>query len=116
LERQEDAAGRPLVRRQCEQVLSLERGGPCGDLIAVTAGEHVGQGRLAGPVRTHQRVHLAGGNLEGETLQDLLAVDGRVQIGDRQHQRVSSTRNWAITESASSTLSTVCCLRGAAVV
>jgi len=55
------------------------------------------------------------GDLEREALDNLGAVDTGVKVLNLEHQRVSSTRNWAMTASASSTVSTVCCLRGATV-
>ena len=41
-----------------------------------------GQGALAGPVWTHDRVDLSLLNVEVYALEDLLALDGRVEILD----------------------------------
>ena len=46
---------------------------PAGDLIARPAGQGIGQRRLARPVRPHDRVHLAGGQIEGRPLRMRLA-------------------------------------------
>ena len=45
-----------------------------GDLIAGAAGEHAGQRALAGAVRPHDRMHLAGADAEVDPLQDLAPV------------------------------------------
>src|ERR1700732_4499125 len=49
------------------------------------AGEHVGKRALARAVRAHDGVHLAGADLECQSLEDLVAADGDVQVVDAQH-------------------------------
>ena len=48
------------------------------------AHQDVRERRLAGAVGPHDGVHLALGELEVDTLQDLGAVDRRVQVADNQ--------------------------------
>src|SRR5690606_35753803 len=98
-----------------QQILAVESRGPFGHLVALAPGQDVGQGRLAGAVRTHDRVNFAGRNVQGPALEDRLAVDLGMQVGNRQHQLVSSARYCAMTSRASSIVSTDFCLRGAAV-
>jgi len=87
LERQEDALGRPLGRLERQQVLAAPGHGALGRLIARPAGQGVAQGRLAGPVRPHDGVHLAGRNVERQPLEDRLVADRDVEIGDGEgHQ------------------------------
>ena len=49
-----------LFRRQRQQVAALESHFPARDLVARAARQRVGEGALAGAVRPHDRVHLAG--------------------------------------------------------
>ncbi len=53
-----------------------------GDLEAGVAHDRVGQRRLAGPVRAHHRVDLAGADVEVHALEDLLLAGGDVQVSD----------------------------------
>ena len=77
--------GGALVRRQRQQVLPHERHAALGHFIAVAAGQHIGQRRLAGAVRPHDGVHLAGTDAERQALEDLLAVNFGVKIVDLEH-------------------------------
>ncbi len=56
-----------------------------GDLVVLAAGQHAGQGGLAGAVRPHDGVDFAGFNLEVDAAQDFRAVDVGVQILDLEH-------------------------------
>src|ERR1700737_396473 len=57
-----------------------------GHLVAVTTGEHRGERALAGPVRPHDRMHLAAVYREINAAQDLAAVrEPRMQITDLEH-------------------------------
>ena len=58
LEGEEEAALRALVRPQLQDRLAVEEDVALGDLVRRVAHERVGEGRLAGPVRAHDRVHL----------------------------------------------------------
>ena len=42
-----------------QQVLAVEGHAAAGDLVALAAGQHVGERALARAVRAHDRVHLA---------------------------------------------------------
>ena len=61
LEGQEDARGGPLLGRQLQQVLALVEHLALGHLVALAAGQDVGQGGFARAVRPHDGVHLARG-------------------------------------------------------
>ena len=74
LERQEDPGGGAVLGRHREQVLPLEED-LAGDVVGLVAGEHVGEGALAGPVRPHERVHLARFELEADAPEDLVVAD-----------------------------------------
>src|SRR5690606_38355964 len=58
------------------------------DVITVAAGQHIGQRRLAGAVRPHDRMDLAGRDDQVDAAQDLLAVDGGVEVLDLEHSVV----------------------------
>ena len=76
-------------------------GGGLGDLLAPEADlalghlqrrvahDRVGERRLAGAVRPHQRVDLARGHLEVEPLEDLLALGAHVQVAYLQISHLS---------------------------
>ena len=85
LQREEQAAGGALVRRQAEQLLAVDGDRARGDLVVAAAHEHVRQRRLARAVRPHERVHLARLHLEVDAAQDLVALDRRVEVDDPQH-------------------------------
>ena len=53
------------------------------------AGQHLRQRALAGAVRTHDGVHLAGVDREIDALEDLLVAGARVKVSDFQHRRCS---------------------------
>ena len=85
LERQEHAGRGALGRVHGEQILAIPGDAAVGDLVVILAGEHIGEGRLAGAVRPHDGMHLAGGEREVEAFQDFAAVDIDVQILDLKH-------------------------------
>ena len=62
----------------------LEVDVPLGYLILKVAHQGIGQGALAGAVRTHDGVNFAFGHLQVHALQDLFALNGNVQILDGQ--------------------------------
>ena len=74
LEGEEEAALRALVGAHLRHVLAVEEQAPLGDLVGRVAHERVGEGRLAGAVRPHDRVHLVRVHLEVDALDDLGAV------------------------------------------
>src|SRR5690606_13480241 len=84
LHREVEAGAGPLPRRQGEEVLAVAGHGPAEDLVAGPAGDDVGEGRLAGPVGTHDRVDLAAADDEVDPVEDLLAGDGGSQAFDAQ--------------------------------
>ena len=62
--------------------LAVERGRALGDLVVRVAHQGVAQGALARAVGPHQGVDLALADREVDPLEDLLAVDGDVQVVD----------------------------------
>ena len=74
LEREEEAALGALVGRELGDVVAVEDDPAVGDLIAGMAHERVREGRLAGAVWPHDRVHLVRVDLEVDTLDDLRPV------------------------------------------
>ena len=84
LHRQEEATPGALPGRQAQELLTVDRDRATSHLVLVAAHERVRQRRLAGSVRSHDRVHLTGTHLEVDAAQDLVAGDGRVQIDDLQ--------------------------------
>ena len=80
LEGQEDALAGALFGRQGQEVLALEEDLACGDGVARPAGQHVGERALAGAVRAHDGVDLAGLHREVEAAQDLVVADPGVKV------------------------------------
>ena len=87
LEGQEHALAGPLVGRHVEQVAPEIADAALGDLVTLAPGQHRRQGRLAGAVRPHDRVHLARRDREVDPLQDLAPIIGepRMQVFDFEH-------------------------------
>ena len=80
LEAEEQAQARPVFDRHVQQILPQERRRTFGDGELFIAREHRRERRLARTVGAHDGMHLAGSDLEVDAPQDLLAVDGRMQI------------------------------------
>ena len=89
LEGQEHARARALLGCQRQQVLAVERHAAAGDLVALAAGQHVGQRALARAVGSHDGVHLARADVEVEAVEDLCAVDLDVEVLDLEHRSCS---------------------------
>ena len=86
LEGEEEPGGRALLRLQLQQVPAvIEHLAPV-HRVALAAGEHIGERALAGPVRPHHGMHLAGADREIDPVQDRLALDRGVEIADFKHQ------------------------------
>ena len=75
LEAEEQAPGGPLVGGQRGDVLARQQDPAGGDLVDRVAEQRVGQRRLPGAVRAHQRVELARADGQGHAAQDLAVVD-----------------------------------------
>ena len=84
LEGHEQAGPGALVGGGLGDVGAVEADRALGHLEARVAHDRVGERRLAGAVRPHQRVHLASAHLEVEALEDLLLLGGYVQVLDLQ--------------------------------
>src|SRR5262249_30733831 len=65
-----------------------------GHLVAIASGQHRGEGRFAGAVRPHDRVHFAVANQQIDAFQDFTAVVAkpRVQVFDFKHQPTLPSR------------------------
>src|SRR5690606_19723295 len=94
LERQEDALRRSLGRVQRQQVLAPPGRRAVRRLIARPSAERVAQRRLAGPVRPHDGVHLAGRDIQRQALEDRLVSDGDVEVGDGEHGQSIIMEAW----------------------
>ena len=82
LEGEEEARARALLGVGLGDVVAVEDDLAVGDLERGVAHDRVREGRLAGAVRAHQRVHLARRDLEVEALEDLLVLGADVKVGD----------------------------------
>ncbi len=80
LKRHEEARAGALVGLGLGDVLALEADAALGDLVGRVAQDRVRERRLAGPVRAHQRVHLAAADGQVHAAEDLLVLDGDVQV------------------------------------
>ncbi len=83
LKREKEAALGPLVGFHLDDVLAVEEDLALGDLVGRMAHERVGERRLAGAVRPHDRVHLVRVDGQVDAADDLRAVLERdVQVLD----------------------------------
>ena len=80
LEREEHALGGALVGRHLQQVFALEQDFAAGDFVARLAGDDVGERRLAGAVRPHDRVHFARVHGQRKPVENLTLLDTDLQI------------------------------------
>ncbi len=78
LEGEEHAGLGPLVGRPLGDVVAEELDRPGGDLVLGRAHQRAAEGRLAGSVRAHDGVHLAGVHREIEAPQDLGALGDQI--------------------------------------
>ena len=74
LHRQEEAGASALVDGHLQQIFAVEKHLALGDLILWVAGDGVGQGGLAGTVRAHDGVDLAGVDGQVNALEDFLRL------------------------------------------
>src|SRR4029079_16427824 len=85
---EERAGAGALVDGHREDVLAVEGHRAAGDRVLGVAGDRVGQGRLARPVRAHDRVRLTGADGQVDATEDLLGVvtlpHADVQVADLQ--------------------------------
>ena len=98
------------------------RAGDVGFLTIDESIAHAGKPHRGKRARTDRALHTEAGVRHkvgvwggGWGRSDEVTLDAGVEILDRKHQWVSSAKYWAMTSRASSTVVTVCCLRGAAV-
>ena len=92
LEGHEEAGAGALVGVGLGQVLALEDDRALGHLERGVAHDRVRQGRLARPVRPHQRVYPSLLDVEVEAAQDLLALGAHMQVAYLQLSHRSPVR------------------------
>src|SRR6056300_1759816 len=73
-----------LPGRHRQDVLTVERDGPGGDLVASATHDDRRQRALSRPVRPHDRVHLATTNREVDAPQDLAPSDRGMESANHQ--------------------------------
>ena len=92
LEGEEESALRALVRPQLRDVVAVEEDLAAGDLVRRMPGQRVGEGRLARPVRAHDRVDLVQVDREVDALDDLGAVlECDMQVFELQQSQVCAS-------------------------
>ena len=79
------AGASPHFRLEIEQVALFKTDLAVGHVVAVPSGQDMGEGRLAGSIRAHDRVDLAGLHVQVDAGEDLLAVDRHMQVLDIEH-------------------------------
>ena len=84
LEREEHPPTGPLVDRKREQVLAVIRDRTARHLVPRVAHHREGERALPRTVRAHDRMHFATAHGEIDALEDLLALDGDVEVLDLQ--------------------------------
>src|SRR6266852_6772933 len=80
LEGQEYPLPPPLLWLEPQEVFAEITHGPGGNLIGRVAGQHLSEGALPGAVRPHDGVDLAHADPEVDSLEDLVALHGRVEV------------------------------------
>jgi len=75
LESEKQAGARALLGAHRQQIAALEGHGSLGDFVVFAAGQHLRQRALAGTVRSHDGVNLAGIDLEVHAGEDFFARD-----------------------------------------
>ncbi len=116
LHREEQPGAGALVDGHREHVGAVEGHRAAGDGVLRVAGDRVGERRLAGAVRAHDRVGLPGPDGEVDAAQDLagvaVGVDGDVQVADLEGGHVMSLQafgsagsggQWVVTSTGTST-------------
>ena len=93
LEGHEQPGASAVLGRGLGDVLAPEPDLAVGHVQRRVAHDRVGQGRLAGAVRAHQRVDLARGHVEVDPLEDPLALGAHVQVAYLQVGH-SSSLSW----------------------
>src|SRR4051812_20174887 len=85
LERHEHAFAGPFVWVEVQQILAVKRHLAGRDFVLRVTRQGAGKGALSGSVRTHDRVHFAGVDVEVDPLEDLFAFDVDLEILDIEH-------------------------------
>ena len=85
LEGEEDALARPGLGVERGEVGAVVEDLAVGDLVLLAAGEDAGERALARAVGPHDGVDLPGFDLEVDALEDLVVVDGYVEVVEFEH-------------------------------
>ena len=85
LKGQENTITCAFLWRQVQEVLSFIEDLPLCNLIAVPAGQYVGQGTLSGAVGPHDRMGFTGIDLQAQPFEDFGSVNRSMKIFDFQH-------------------------------
>ena len=94
LESQKEPGPAPLVDLKFEEILPVHANRSTRHLVVLVTGNDLGKGGLAGPVRSHDGVYFAGGNFEAQALENIVAVNGGVEICDNQtHLKLGRDRS-----------------------
>src|SRR5260370_21401729 len=88
LEGEEEAEARTLIGRKLEQIEAIEEDLALGDHVLGVAHDDIGECALTRAVRTHQGMCLALGDGQVHTAEDLLALDGGMQVANDQLYRL----------------------------
>ena len=82
----EAQAGGPRVGRARRRLVAVQPR-DARRVGVVVAGEHLDQGRLAGPVLAHERVDLARADLQGDVVERARAGERLREVADPEHRR-----------------------------
>jgi hypothetical protein len=85
LEGEEQALAGALLRGLLDQVLTEILDGTFTDVVVLASGQHRRQGALARAVGAHDGVDLAGVDGQIDALEDLVALNGGMKIGQFEH-------------------------------
>src|SRR5262249_16278988 len=80
------------LRRHLQEIPPIEAQFIGGNLVDIASRQRLGEGALAGSVRSHNRVHLAGTNIEVEAAKDRLSVNRGRQIANAKHYPILPSR------------------------
>ena len=73
------------LRRHLTKIASLKAQLISDNVIGIAAGQNLRERTLARTIRSHDRVNLAGANVEFETAKDRLSINGCGQVANAKH-------------------------------
>src|SRR5215475_1959784 len=92
LECEKETVSRSHFRSHCGEIAVFETEFVRHNFIDVTSGENLGKRGFSGAVRTHDRVHFSGIDVQVESSKNFLSVDRNVQISNPQHHPTLPSR------------------------